>query len=154
MNADVIVRMFQLNHYAIMKNIEGLTQEESLRAPAPGGSSLNWVLGHIVATRNIILKQLDREPILRDREAAVYARGSDGRSAERALELDALIAALNDSQPRLVEGLKSLPAERLAASLASEALGENLAGLQFHEAYHAGQLGLLRRLIGRDGAIR
>jgi len=33
-------------------------------------------------------------------------------------------------------------------------LAAKLAGLQFHEAYHAGQLGLLRRIAGKKGAIQ
>jgi len=31
--------------------------------------------------------------------------------------------------------------------------GAQLHFLHFHEAYHAGQLGLLRRMAGKDGAI-
>ena len=30
---------------------------------------------------------------------------------------------------------------------------DKLAFLQFHEAYHSGQLGLLRRIVGKPGAI-
>jgi hypothetical protein len=33
-------------------------------------------------------------------------------------------------------------------------LGETLFVLQFHEAYHAGQTGLLRRMAGREGVIK
>jgi uncharacterized damage-inducible protein DinB len=44
--------------------------------------------------------------------------------------------------------------EHLAASAGKETVGDQLAFLQFHEAYHIGQAGLLRRLAGKDGAIR
>jgi hypothetical protein len=33
-------------------------------------------------------------------------------------------------------------------------LEEELVGFCFHEAYHAGQLGILRHIIGLGGAIR
>ena len=33
------------------------------------------------------------------------------------------------------------------------ALGDRLSFLQFHETYHAGQTGILRRLAGKKGAI-
>jgi len=36
----------------------------------------------------------------------------------------------------------------------NQSLGSKLAVLQFHEAYHAGQLGLLRRIAGKKGAIQ
>lgn len=32
--------------------------------------------------------------------------------------------------------------------------GRQLEFLQFHEAYHVGQVGLLGRLLGKDDAIR
>ena len=34
-----------------------------------------------------------------------------------------------------------------------ETIGSLLAGLSFHEAYHAGQIGLLRRIVGKQGAL-
>ena len=37
---------------------------------------------------------------------------------------------------------------------AADTVGETLFVLQFHEAYHAGQTGLLRRMAGHDGAIK
>ncbi|MBU1676531.1 DinB family protein, partial [bacterium] len=36
----------------------------------------------------------------------------------------------------------------------TETVGSLLAGLAFHESYHCGQLGLLRRLLGKDGVIK
>jgi uncharacterized damage-inducible protein DinB len=33
-------------------------------------------------------------------------------------------------------------------------VSEKLAFLQFHEAYHAGQIAILRRMAGKPGAIR
>jgi hypothetical protein len=35
-----------------------------------------------------------------------------------------------------------------------ETMGSLLASLAFHEAYHVGQTGLLRRVIGREGVIK
>ena len=32
-------------------------------------------------------------------------------------------------------------------------LARSLAQLQWHECYHVGQLGLLRRIVGKEGAI-
>jgi hypothetical protein len=33
------------------------------------------------------------------------------------------------------------------------AILSQLAAVQFHQSYHAGQLGVLRRIAGKDGAI-
>jgi uncharacterized damage-inducible protein DinB len=54
-----------------------------------------------------------------------------------------------------------LPAQRLEERVAqsptgnpNESLGSLLATVMFHQAYHAGQLGILRRIVGKPGAIR
>ncbi|MCH9008517.1 hypothetical protein IIA29_11025 [candidate division KSB1 bacterium] len=35
-----------------------------------------------------------------------------------------------------------------------ETVGEKLSFLHFHETYHLGQIGLLRRLAGKEGVIK
>jgi hypothetical protein len=35
-----------------------------------------------------------------------------------------------------------------------ETVGSLLAALAFHEAYHVGQTGILRRVIGREGVVK
>jgi hypothetical protein len=61
----------------------------------------------------------------------------------------------------LMTGLVALTAEKLEAPAPfspsndqEETIGSLLAGLLFHESYHIGQLGLLRRLVGKDGIIK
>jgi len=39
-------------------------------------------------------------------------------------------------------------------AVGNKTVGNQLAFFQFHEAYHAGQVGLLRRLAGKEGALR
>ena len=31
---------------------------------------------------------------------------------------------------------------------------KSIVGLAFHEAYHAGQIGILRRVIGKEGVLK
>ncbi len=35
-----------------------------------------------------------------------------------------------------------------------ETIGSLMAGMAFHEAYHCGQLGVLRRMAGAEGIIK
>jgi hypothetical protein len=52
--------------------------------------------------------------------------------------------------------------EELAANVPEEfnrpplagSIGDALSRLNFHESYHAGQIGLLRRIAGKEGAIK
>ena len=71
-----------------------------------------------------------------------------------ALERD-LVRDFDATQERLLAGLAAMPEAKLQEpSMRDMNVGEWLSFLHFHEAYHIGQTGLLRRLAGKEGAIR
>jgi uncharacterized damage-inducible protein DinB len=156
MTGQVLARIFEFSYLALGRNLEGLTHEESLSAPEPGGNSLNWVLGHLLVYRNNVMKLLGQPPAWDSPKAARYARGSAplGPDDDPA-PLETLRAALDESQGRLVAALRACPEEDLLAPMegGGEPLAQRLAVLGFHEGYHGGQIALLRRLLGRTGAI-
>jgi uncharacterized damage-inducible protein DinB len=160
MTSAELSNLFRISHYAITVNLEGFTHEESLEQPLPGGNCLNWVLGHIVASRNLILKQLGEEPALHPAVAERYKRGSAPIAAPRdAAHLELLFKALQDSQERVLAGLARMTEAELAQPLENpitknQTLGEALSFGHFHESYHAGQVALLRRLAGKQGQIK
>ncbi len=77
MDRDALLRQYGVAAGSVQFNTRGLSQEESLHSPEPGGNCANWVLGDTTVTA--------------------------------------------------------------------------LAFMAFHDAYHAGQLGLLRRVAGHEG---
>ncbi|MFQ5524828.1 MAG: DinB family protein [Thermoanaerobaculia bacterium] len=142
-------------------NVDGLSHEDSLRSPEPGGNSLNWVVGHLVSAYNSLLGAIGGEKVWTDEQNEDYKRGSEPISADRAVAFDQLLADFGTAHGRVVERLRVLTAEELAAPAPysptnnpDETVG-SLAGLTaFHQAYHVGQTGLLRRVCGRAGAIK
>ncbi len=155
MNSQTLAMLFGSTHGTLMMNIAGLNHEDSLRAPHPGGNCLNWVLGHIVATRNQVMALVGEPPVWSAEEAAPYIRGSAPLTAgSPARPFEEIIAALGRSQERILARLARMSEADLAAPAQKATVGSKLATLQFHEAYHAGQVGLLRRLVGKQGVIR
>jgi uncharacterized damage-inducible protein DinB len=154
MNTDALKALFEVNHYAIGANARDLTHEESLLEPHPGANSANWVLGHIVHNRRYILEMVGEQPVWSEQDGEPYKRGSQPIDRQSAKNYPDLLQALDLSQERLMAGLGRLPDEKLGKVSDKESLGRKLAFLQFHEAYHAGQLGILRRVAGKPGAIR
>ena len=151
--------LFGINYEVLKKNLDGVTHEESLIQPEGGGNCLNWVLGHIVATRDNAMQLLNQEPVWGKEIAGIYQRGSDPlRDGSNAQPLEKIVADLERSQDRLVAGLATVSEPELSApspdKSIAETVGEMLFVLQFHEAYHAGQTGLLRRIAGHEGAIK
>ena len=161
MDAETLRSTLGLASRALAANLEGFTHDEALAQPPGGGNCANWIVGHIVVHRNHMLRALGAEPVWGAEADARYDRGSAPvTGAEGAQTLEALRDALDRSRDRLLAALDGMTDERLAAvpeaasGSATGPLGRRLALLIAHEAYHAGQVSMLRRLSGRPGAIR
>jgi hypothetical protein len=155
MNPEMLSRLFELNAYCVKVNTEGFTEDDGRVQPHGGGNCCNWVLGHIVATRQAILGLLGQPAIWSEAETNLYKRGSAAIvSSSRAISLKKILSDFGRSQEQILRALKGLSAEDLAKPMGDESVGQKLATLHFHEAYHAGQLGLLRRIVGKEGAIK
>jgi uncharacterized damage-inducible protein DinB len=147
--------LFDINQYAFRLNIDGIGHDESLLQPPGGGNCLNWVAGHMVATRNGILGLLGEEPIWDASAAEPYKRGSMPIVDDaRARPFPSILEDFDRAQERIRSGLARLADEDLAAPRGDDTLGGTLHLLHFHEAYHIGQTAVLRRLAGKPGAIR
>jgi uncharacterized damage-inducible protein DinB len=152
MNSNLLLNQFQASHSVLHRNLEGIRHEESLKAPRDGGNSLNWVLGHLVSTRNLVLDLLDQPSVLTPEQAVAY-RGNGG-DASRFLRLEDLKAALNRTQETINSGFQKLSSDAMKAPAYGSTVGEMLAVLAFHEAYHGGQIGIIRRSLGYEGVIK
>ncbi|MGO8950142.1 MAG: DinB family protein [Ktedonobacterales bacterium] len=138
----------------IKRQLGGVTHEESLLQPPFRGNCLNWVLGHIVISRESVLTSLEEALPWNETDAARYGRNSDPiASAEQALPLAQLLDFLEESQTRVLAGLSRISAERLAAPVDDGTLAEQIAFSNWHETYHVGQLELLRQLASKNDKV-
>jgi hypothetical protein len=152
----------RLAHQVVRLNAEGITHEESVRPPGPAGNCLNWVVGHLVALYGRSLPLLGQEPVMAPGELARYDRGSEPLTdPAAALPLDRLLAAWDEASRRFDAGLAALAPETLDRPAPfspggdpDETVRSLLATVLFHQGYHSGQTGILRRTSGREGAIR
>jgi uncharacterized damage-inducible protein DinB len=159
---DLLRRQVSMTHDAVRKNVEGLTHADSLVQPLPDGNRLNWVMGHLVLVDQRMLRRLGQPPVMPEEALARYGRGTPPlQEADEATDFRTLVDAWNASQPRLDAGLDALTPEALEAIAGATPAGAPtdtvrtlLATLVFHQAYHAGQTGVLRRIAGKPGAIK
>lgn len=150
-----------MTHQVVRLNVDGVSQEESLIQPAGGGNCLNWVVGHLVAIYDLVLPMLGQEPVGEKGELKRYDRGSPPlRDPTEALELGELMTMWDEASRRFDAGLAGLPTEVLdrpapqsPSGNPDETVRTLLSTILFHQAYHAGQAGLLRRMAGKEGAI-
>jgi uncharacterized damage-inducible protein DinB len=163
MNREILVDACRASQWTMETNTADVTHTESLRAPAAGGNCLNWIAGHILVSRGAILRLLDGKSWLSAGEEALYARGSAGLAADGpAVDFGRLREGLRETGQEITRRLADMAEERLAeeldpsnfpARLTRPTRGAFLTLLLFHESYHAGQLGIGRRLLGKSGMI-
>ena len=153
---------FSYTTYVFNANLADVSDADAFRAPEPAGNCANWVAGHIVQARGATVAMLGQTcPFDLDKYDR-YVRGSEPMSAESegAVPLSEMMADFGATVPLLRAGLDELTPELLGAPAPyspgndpDETVGSLLAGVVFHEAYHTGQLGVLRRVNGSDGAL-
>ena len=143
-------------------NVDGVSQEESLIQPSPAGNCLNWVVGHLTCIYNKVIPLLGEEPVADEATLKRYDRGAPPlQDGAEALDFRDLMAAFEKASERVDAGLANLGAEALDQKAPfspggnpDETVRSLLGTVFFHQAYHAGQTGILRRIAGKEGAIR
>ncbi len=145
---------FRRTYWIITRHVEGMSHEESLIQPPGTANCLNWVLGHILVSRDTAIELLGGTPLFTPEETARYARGSRPitEDAPDVLPLEELLHRLARSQEILLALLAELDEIELERPITwgeqERPLGERLAFLHWHETYHSGQLEYLRQLAG------
>lgn len=160
--AEVLRQQARAVHAVIGMQTDGVTHEESLIQPQPAGNSLNWVIGHLVAVYNSALPILGQEPVTTKEHLADYQRGTPAwENGAKALPLSELLGLWNTAHERFDAGLGTLQSESLDQSAPYSPTGNPnettrslLTTIVFHQAYHTGQTALLRRIVGKPGAIK
>ncbi len=152
---DTLLHQFNMTYFVIRRNLEGIESEDVVIRVGDDGANINWILGHILATRNVFIALLGGEPFWSDEQRARFASKSDVEvDAAQAMPLAQMEQALEQSQEQLQALLGACKNEDLTAAPENgPPLGIKLGGFAFHESYHAGQIGIMRRVIGLSGTL-
>lgn len=148
-------------NYTVQANLAGIGHDQSLFQPQPAGNCLNWVLGHLLTVQQAAVELLGQEPPIDKARIEHYERASEPLTdPAEALPFEELLEAWNLAVERVDAGLATLDPQRLddpapfsPGNDPDETIGSLLSVTCFHQGYHAGQTGLLRRLVGEDNAI-
>lgn len=145
MSAHLWTTLFQHNQTPFMElNLRGISQDMADRAPAPGINSISWILDHVTKTRCWMLD-------------AVF-QSSPTLSVPEPKSLVELMAAIGETQAAMAtvfDAVEDWSVMRVHPLMDAPATLDMIVGtfLQ-HEAYHLGQLGVARKLLGLEGALK
>ena len=109
---------FERNASIIKMQCEGLSDAESMLQLPFQGNCLNWVVGHIVVNRDILLELLDVTPLM-SADGQRYRRGSEElvEAGDGVLSLEALLARLDQSQVRIANTLGGMDATAMSREI-------------------------------------
>ena len=82
MDPKVLMFQFGIGAFVLERNLAGVSEEESLRRPNPGGNTMNWIVGHVVRTRNQALGLLGEKPLFDDSEFEAYGAGDSNAAGK------------------------------------------------------------------------
>jgi len=158
---EILRHVTRTTQQVLRMNVDGVSQEESLIQPQPAGNCLNWIVGHLLCVYNNVLPLVGQEPVMSKDKLKRYERGSAPlHNSAEALPLSEMVSACDEAAKRVEAGLDSLTVERLDSHAPfsptknpNETVRSLLSTVSFHQAYHVGQLGVLRRIAGKPGAI-
>lgn len=144
----IIKYLISSNYKVISMNSNDISNEESMVFPNGDANCINWILGHLIYIRNAFLNVLGEESVWDNEQFSCYNRGEIPLNRkDEFISFEDLKSYLKKSQDKFEAKLNNLE------SIDPEIIND-VSGLSLHEIYHNGQLGYLRRLLGKSGAIK
>jgi uncharacterized damage-inducible protein DinB len=156
---DALRTQYHFFYLTTTGNLDGINSEDSLVQPSPGGNCMNWILGHLVGAHNVVMGLVNEAGVW---ESDELARAGDKpiTSLDGAIDWETMVTKLLGSEERFMASLDALTEEQLDDEGFTDPFGNSVTRgellnlMSVHQNYHAGQLGLSRRLAGHPGAIR
>jgi hypothetical protein len=146
--------------YAVSANslerLVGDFSPEDWTARDAAGHTPRWIMGHVAWARLRLAEMMGHPPIPVPWMAA-FARGAFDVDVPEDLDMGSVVQAFHDAHQAMTSRWEVLTDEDFAKPLGrtlpdgADTIGGGIRFLAWHEAYHMGQLGLLRRVAGKPG---
>ena len=138
--------------------IRTIPSRQWLERPARSSNHVLWLIGHVAATRALMLQALGEDGV-KPRFDSLFAGGTPLPEDTSFPAPDEVADAWREMALRLETSLRTVPPATLTRPIPAGAksfdgtIGGMLAGGAFHEAYHVGQLGYLTRWLGHPSLL-
>jgi uncharacterized damage-inducible protein DinB len=154
MDTSTVKNMLNANAEIFRRATGGIPDEEWLRQP-DGSNHMLWVAGHIVIHRAKMAEMLGAE--WSAPWSGLFARGAKLASPEDYPSPEEIRRAWDEVSQEANSALANATPEALSQhsdkSSFDGTVGGGVALLCFHETYHVGQLGYLRKWLGHGQSV-
>jgi len=149
-------RLLQSNHCAVKALIDDISEEESMRHDYPHCNHIRWQTGHLAYSAHVVLKMLGEKSGIEEEWIKLFGRGPkiyDNASIYPSMQ--ELRDRLYSYYDKIFPALEKVTTEYLDTEqeFAPTWKSTPMDGILFfctHEFYHAGQITVMRRVLGRD----
>jgi uncharacterized damage-inducible protein DinB len=144
--------IFKLNNNLVARSLDGLSDEDMWRQASGSGNPIGWILGHITETRAGMLSEMGRP--FDCGWSRAFQRGSALQDRTGYPERAAIETAWKSTHAAMRDAFASVSDDRLRSPVSRrpvpgvENLIDLIAFLGFHESYHVGQIGFIRKQLG------
>ncbi len=150
---NTVKRQFDLHTRLLNNVLEGIDESETHTRMNDHVNHLKWLAGHLTHTRFSYNKlvQLEPKPFYKE----LFGPGSQINPDIDYPSIEGIKEDWNAISAKISEALDNLPAEALAGEaprvpFGKGTLGDYLDFIPHHEAYHIGQMSILRRFLGKE----
>lgn len=152
-----VAGLYSVNSDLVNLAFQGITSEEALERPSDLANSMLWILGHLTTARYGLCHYLGgRHP---GPFGELFKRGADVDQStefptlqEIFVEWECATAELERLLKKVTETRLNLPIDRDFPGVEKTVWGA-VSFLNYHEAYHIGQLAYIRRLLGHSQLV-
>ncbi len=152
--AEGLIADYRRNTWIIREQNKGLTHVQALTQAPYNINCMNWVIGHILVSRDDVLVMLGAEPLFAP-HADPYRREADPITEDGpdVVSLEDLIDLVGKSQHAVADALSAAGDTLATRDEDGETLAERIRFQLWHDTYHTGQTDLLRQISGMDDSI-
>jgi hypothetical protein len=152
---ESVTLIFKLNNEMVQRSLDGVSDADCWRRPTGNGNPLGWLAGHATISRAGLLKKLGHsyDCGLGD----LFNRGAAPSTPEAYPPRSVIEAAWKQSRQEMRAAFERLTEASLAAPPSGQTfsgvttMADLIAFYAFHESYHVGQMGYVRKLLGYSG---
>ena len=155
---DMLGQHYGLMYQLAATNLAGMSPQQSVAQPSPGGNCANWILGHVVNVHNGVMQLVGEKPVWESEQLA-RAGFEPITGPSKAIDWEPLRDRFLQSRDRCLSAISSISDDALAEQVPHPFGGtcsraELLSLLALHQNYHVGQLAMSRRIAGLPGAVK
>jgi hypothetical protein len=146
--------MFEESFMKVKEHTNQIGHAESVHSPIAGVNCVHWIVGHLVVSRCNFSMLLEVPSIWDWSTCKLFIPGSTPTTeTPEKIGFATLIADLDRTQSQLMAALEGATTADLEVVKETQTVGEELIEYAVHESFHAGQLELLRRWLGKEDSI-